>query len=121
MDTKNNIQLFHDTFQAFSQADILIAADVCYDINAIDCLVNVVKKFLAESPTSKQAIFATTKRNVATFEFFLETICKYGMKYTWLARNGDCESLQRIFEGNYTQKRFDIQICCIQIASIEES
>ena len=73
------------------------------------------------SPSSKQAIFASTKRKFETFEFFLETIRKHGMTYTWIARNEECESLTKIFEGNYVQKRSDVQICRIEVSSIQES
>lgn len=107
---------FDKTYRAFSEADILFAADVIYDITAIDDLIQVVRCFLTESPTSKQAIFASTKRNVATFEFFLETIRRHDMKYTWIARNEECESLKRIFEGNYVQNRCDVQICRIEMS-----
>ena len=107
--------------KAFLEADVLLAADVIYDINAIEDLVHVVKYFLSESPDSKQAIIASTKRNMATFEFFLETIAKYGMLYTWIARGEDCEALPRIFEGNFVQERRDVSICRIHTASFRES
>ena len=79
---RKRAHVFDDPFEAFSQADALIAADVIYDIDAIDHLVNVVKCFLVESPTSKQTIFAYTKRNAATYAYLLETILRYGMTYT---------------------------------------
>jgi hypothetical protein len=120
-DNENRFQISKSTFEAFSEADILIAADVIYDIDFIDALINVAKLFLMESPTSKQAIFVITKRNIATFEFFLETIGKYGMTYAWLARNEDWEGLKRIFEGNFAQKRSDVQICRIQMNSSTEN
>ncbi len=113
IDVESN-EAFDKTYRAFSEADILFAADVIYDIAAIDDLIQVVRCFLTESPTSKLAIFACTKRNVATFEFFLETIRRYDMRYTWIARNEECESLKRIFEGNYVQNRCDVQICRIE-------
>lgn len=109
---------FDKTYEAFLEADILFAADVIYDITAIDDLIKVVRCFLNESPTSKQAIFSSTKRHEATFEFFLETIRRHGMSYTWIARNEECESLKRIFEGNYVQNRCEVQICRIQMSSI---
>ena len=119
---KNEIisRQFDDTFEAFSRSEILIAADVIYDADAIDPLINVVKCFLAESPTSRKAIFSSTKRNAATFEYFLETIRKYDMTYTWLVRNEDCDSLVKIFEGNYIQKRSDVQICSIQLDTVQK-
>eukprot|EP00536_Pseudo-nitzschia_multiseries_P001968 jgi/Psemu1/301130/fgenesh1_kg.26_\ len=117
---KKGAAAFDDTMKAFSEADILIAADVIYDIASIDSLLNVVKCFLMESPKSKQAIFATTRRNMATFEFFLETIEKYDMFCTWLARNEDCDALTKVFEGNYLQGRHDVQICRIHMTDFEE-
>lgn len=111
-------EIFDKAYEAFLEADILFAADAIYDITAIDDLIRVVRCFLNESPTSKQAILSSTKRNIATFEFFLETIRKHDMTYTWIARNEECESLKRIFEGNYLQNRYDVQICRIQMSSM---
>lgn len=120
-DDEENVGASDATYKAFSEADILFAADVIYDINAIDPLLQVVRYFLLGSPLSKKAIFSSTKRNVTTFEFFLETIRKHGMTYTWIARNEECELLTKIFEGNYVQKRSDVQICLIEMPSMGES
>ena len=117
VDHEKYTQIRSDTLEAFKEADIIFAADVIYDIDDIDYLIRLIKCFLAESPALKKAIIASTKRNEATFEFFLETIQRYSMTYSWLARNEECEAFKKIFEGSYVQKRSDVQICLIQMAS----
>jgi len=120
VEIEKSIPVLDDTLEAFSQADILIAADVIYDINAIDHLIKIVQCFLNKSPKSKQVIFACTKRNIVTFDYFLETIREYDMTYKWIAKGEVSAALKRSFEGHYIQKRSDVQICCIQMASFGE-
>ena len=52
----------------FVDADILIAADVTYDVSVIEFLVNVIHSFLATNPLKKEVIFAI-------FGNRLETVC----------------------------------------------
>mmetsp|Transcript_12804 Transcript_12804/g.20614 ORF Transcript_12804/g.20614 Transcript_12804/m.20614 type:complete len:112 (+) Transcript_12804:715-1050(+) len=93
---------------AFRHADVLIAADVIYDITVIDSLVLVVKSFLEQDPRAKQTIFAITKRNMASFELFLNKIREHGINCSWLTKN--CASLPKVFECTFTQDRFDVQV-----------
>jgi hypothetical protein len=101
----------------FSRADILIAADVIYDIEVIDSLVGVVKSFLNESLSKKkQAIFAITKRNIASFELFLDKVQTYGIDCDWLITN--CASLPKVFECTFTQERSDVQVARLTIQDV---
>lgn len=121
VDHEEYTQIRSGTLEAFKEADIIFAADVIYDIDAIDYLISLIKCFLVESPALKKAIIASTKRNEETFECFLDTIQRYGMTYSWLARNEECEAFHKIFQGNYSQKRSDVQICLIQMASHKDA
>lgn len=98
------------TRAAFVRADILIAADVIYDTSEVDSLVRVVRCFLLESPTSKQAIFALTKRNERSFDLFLNRVRLHGIHCTWLAGGKDCDAFPKVFESAFTQSRNDVRI-----------
>jgi hypothetical protein len=101
----------------FSRADILIAADVIYDIEVIDSLVGVVKSFLNKSLSKKkQAIFAITKRNIASFELFLDKVQTYGIDCDWLITN--CDILPKVFECTFTQERSDVQVARLTIQDV---
>jgi hypothetical protein len=105
----------NDSMESFAAADVLIAADVIYDATAIDGLIEVVKLFLLESPTTKQAIFAITKRNLVSFGVFLDRLETNNISYVWLTDNHDCEALPQIFNCNFTQSRADVRICRLAI------
>jgi predicted nicotinamide N-methyase len=94
--------------QAFEGADVLIAADVIYDVKVIDSLVQVIHKFLANNHANKEAILAVTKRNMKTFQLFLNSINKQGFVCECLVR--DCSTLPKIFHCNFTQDRCDVLI-----------
>ena len=101
----------------FSRADILIAADVIYDIEVIDSLVGIVKSFLSESLSrTKQAIFAITKRNIASFELFLHKVRTYGIDCDWLVTN--CDTLPKVFECTFTQERSDVQVARLTVQDV---
>ena len=100
----------HDAvLSEFYSADVLLAADVCYDIAVIDSLVLVMQSFLQQS-TSKYALFAITKRNMTTFETFLGLLKKRHIKYEWVMRGSDCETIPQIFPCNFVQTREEICI-----------
>jgi hypothetical protein len=115
------------TLQEFTNAQILIAADVLYDVNVIDSLVMVVKRFLSvttatttttttsEKPSErlvvqkeKLVILAVTRRNVTTFGLFLDVMEQHGIGYRYLATN--CAEWPPIFGCNFPQGRGDVQI-----------
>jgi hypothetical protein len=122
------------TIQEFTNAQVLIAADVLYDVDSIDSLVKVVKLFLSGTSTvktrlnasqecplevvivekKKLVILAVTRRNVTTFGFFLNAIQKHGIGYTYLATR--CDVLSPIFGCNFSQGRDDVQI--VQLTNI---
>lgn len=117
----------HDfsTIQKFIDADTLIAADVIYNPDYIDKLVEVVKLFLIKRSSSslmelstshsREAIFCITQRNLETFELFLHALHSNGIHFNWIANGDDCEALPKYFEGNFVQRRSDIKICKLYV------
>ena len=66
-----------NSIEALSNADVLLAADVVYDIDSIPDLVATVRKLLRQVPhhpngvgNERVAIFTTTFRNTDTFALF---------------------------------------------------
>jgi hypothetical protein len=100
------------TMVAFQKAQILIAADVIYDVSVIDKLVLVVKSFLTQSSQEpqepKEAILAITKRKMSSFHLFLERVANHGICCEYLSTN--CDNLPKIFFCNFPQGRKDVQI-----------
>jgi len=107
---------WEDSMKALSKADVLLAADVVYDISCIPDLVGTVYKFLdmaveSDEMVERVAIFATTYRNKNTFALF-ETeldakniICKY---YS-------TNDLPTIFPCYFNQPRSDVRVCTMQM------
>jgi hypothetical protein len=85
--------------------DILIAADVVYDVGAIPALVTVARKFL-EGGKDRTAYFATTMRNERTFDLFINCLESEGVVYEEL-KGFDYEEL---FDTFWTQKREEIRL-----------
>lgn len=104
--------------ESFAAADVLIAADVIYDVTAVDGLVELVKLFLLESPPTKEAIFAITMRKLVSFGVFLDRLKTSNIVCDWLADNHDSEALPHVFQCNFTQSRADVRICRLTITSI---
>ena len=100
------------SIEAISKADVLLAADVVYDVNCIPDLVSTVSKFLNQAGESERiAIFATTYRNERTFSIFenqLEThqiVCEYKQSL---------EHLPNIFPCYWNQSRSDVRVCTMR-------
>lgn len=116
---ENDVAVFTDTLKAFSQAHVLIAADVVYDVSVIDHLVNVVRCFLRDSGKSNQVIFAITKRNKATFELFFDLLQECDITCKWIVKGEDCVAQKNIFECNLVQPFSDVQIFCFELIQID--
>jgi predicted nicotinamide N-methyase len=99
------------------EADLLIAADVIYDVSVIEALVAVIQTFLSENPEKKEVIHAITKRNLKTFEIFLQHLKNYNIRYDWIADGRYCANLPNAFKCNFNQPWSDIQIASLKIQS----
>jgi hypothetical protein len=106
------------SMESFLNADVLIAADILYDVVVIDSLVALVKLFLLQSPSTNEAIFAITKRNLVSFERFLNQVRMHSISCDWLASGDDCEALPHVFACNFAQSRAAVQIARLTMLSI---
>lgn len=104
---------------AFSDAEVLLAADVVYDIEEIPNLVATVRRLLqggkknnaATTPQlERKAIFATTFRNTATFALFSRKLHSEGIKCEYTDEKV-MESLPKLFPCYFHQPRKDVRIC----------
>lgn len=102
------------TKHPFWKAQVLIAADVIYDVNVIDSLVTVVKRFLTESSHVKEAIFAVTRRNHKTFSLFLEHLMTHKICCSYLLES--CENLNKVFRCKFSQDLGDVQIARLYVS-----
>ena len=62
-------------------ANVILAADVIYDLTVIEGLVDITRRLIFNSKQKEDVIvyFAITKRNEKTFEFFKEECLRNGM------------------------------------------
>ena len=71
---------FSDEQLQTMDADIILAADVVYDISVIEALTNVTSRLIFHNrkrkPSDVAVYFAVTKRNENTFAFFKEQCAK---------------------------------------------
>ncbi len=105
-----------ESVSSLFNAEVLLAADVCYLVDVIPSLVQTVKLFLQEQPDDEKhkcAYFATTLRNKKTFDVFVEHLLKNGIFCKFLDQD-KVEQLPNIFPSYYVQPRSDIRICKLQ-------
>lgn len=121
-----------DCVAALTEADILIAADVVYDITEVAALVASVRRFLDCPPNNtdtsadtkqnrddgfdKVAFFATTFRNENTFAFFEKELTNYGIKCSYASAETQ-NSLPYIFPCYFEQPRTDVRLCKMTIST----
>lgn len=103
----------------FSNAEVLLAADVIYDASQIPSLVRSVKVLLSSgsgddtidaAEEKRKAIFATTFRNGKTFALFTSELRREGISSNYVEKKS-IASLPDIFPCYFTQPRSDIRIC----------
>lgn len=109
----------HTSIQALSKANVLLAADVVYDIDCIPDLVSTVCKFLsqrkaADGDDEAIAIFATTYRNKSTFNLFEEELEKQNVGCAYYDQSM-IDDLPNIFPCYWNQPRTDVRICTMSL------
>ena len=106
------------SIQALSKANVLLAADVVYDVDCIPDLVSTVSKFLSQSKVAeddeKIAIFATTFRNKSTFNLFEEELEKNNVLCAYYDQSM-IDELPNIFPCYWNQPRTDVRICTMRL------
>lgn len=100
----------------FFDTDILIAADVVYDVHSLKDLVIVVQSFLIMAPELRKAIFGITRRNQHTFDSFIELLKEVGIDYEWIWKGEESQPLQELFPCNFVQKQTDVRIASLTLA-----
>ena len=104
----------------FVDADVLIAADVTYDVSVIEFLVNVIHSFLVTNPLKKEVIFAITRRNMETFKIFLRHLENKKVCCDWIASGRDCDDLPNMFKCKFNQSRSDVRIASLKLQSFND-
>jgi hypothetical protein len=97
-------------------ADVLLAADVVYDVHCIPNLVRTVKDFLSfgKRMENKKAVFATTYRNKNTFGLFENELEKSGIQCDYMSKQLQ-EELPNVFPCYFNQPRGDVRICTMKL------
>ena len=108
----------HTSIQALSKSNVLLAADVVYDVDCIPDLVSTVSKFLSQSKVAeddeKIAIFATTFRNKSTFNLFEEELEMNNVLCAYYDQSM-IDELPNIFPCYWNQPRTDVRICTMRL------
>ena len=102
------------SLNAYVNADVIIAADVVYDVDAIPSLIAAVHGLITGSK-NKYAIFSTTYRNKDTFKLFEEAIEKHGMKSCYI-EDSIISELPKIFPCYFDQRRDEVRISILTAA-----
>lgn len=106
---------------ALSNAQVLLAADVVYDMAMIPCLAQTVYRFLTSGEgTTKVAIFATTLRNKKTFTAFEQHLGDHRIECDYVDSD-ILESMPYIFPVYNVQPRSDVRICFMRLAKGKRS
>lgn len=101
---------------ALVDAQVLLAADVAYDIQGIPSLVRTVRHFLSSGEREKVAIFATTLRNRKTFDAFEQHLFDQDISCDYVESEA-LESMQYVFPVYNVQPRSDVRICFMRLSS----
>jgi predicted nicotinamide N-methyase len=95
------------------EAQVLLAADVVYDVCQIPDLVRCVKMLLSSSRDAK-AIFATTFRNEKTFALFTNQLHNEGIVSQFVDKEVIAKlPVPSIFPCYFSQPRSDVRICIL--------
>ena len=123
-------QLASVSLEISKSADVLIAADVVYNPDAIPALSRAVERLLSHTDSTctldsshdvpiheKIAIFATNFRNADTFAFFESEISGKGIECIYASRD-ELDAMPNIFPCYFFQPRTDVRICIMKVKDI---
>lgn len=97
------------TAEMIARADLLVAADVVYDVSAIPALVQTFKRFFLGS-LQKEILLASTMRRKETFAVLLDVLGKEGIDCKLKVDGNACAKLPVVFPMNFVQPRKDVNI-----------
>uniref|UniRef100_A0A7S1D5U4 Calmodulin-lysine N-methyltransferase n=1 Tax=Cyclophora tenuis TaxID=216820 RepID=A0A7S1D5U4_CYCTE len=98
-------------------ADVLLAADVVYDVSATKSLAKTVWRFLQDG-TNRIAIFATTVRNRNTFHAFEEALNELGISKSYETQD-NLASVPRFLPAFHLHPRSGMRVCSFTISTSE--
>lgn len=102
--------------ELIAQANLLIAADVIYDVSAIPALVKTFKRFLLENPqVAKEILLASTMRRQETFAILQQELIKERMGCRLQVDGTYCSKLPLLFPMNFVQPRSDVKIFALSM------
>jgi predicted nicotinamide N-methyase len=100
----------------FDGTDVLVAADVIYDVANLKHLVSAVHCFLEKAPDTRHAIFGITKRNMKTFDTFIELLLARGIVCDFRTTGEDHHHLPLLFPCKFNQVRTDVRIAFLSMS-----
>ncbi|KAL9658506.1 hypothetical protein ABK040_006046 [Willaertia magna] len=100
----NNLNTLQNIQQTVKNIDILLAADVVYDVEVIDCLAEMTSEIFKSNPQIK-IIFFVTKRNEKSFELFLNEMKKRNLN---VKQEYPVKDLKILFEHLYDRNHVRI-------------
>jgi len=99
---------------SIEELDLLLAADVVYDVSCIADLVKTVSKFLSCNPGEREriAIFATPFRKKSTFALFEKELERNHIVCTY---EPSLELLPNVFPCYWNQPRTDVRVATMRL------
>lgn len=111
-DLDNEVVQSMASLEALDEADVILAADVLYDVEAIKPLVEVMERSLCKPDNC--ALVASTVRNRATFNTFVEELTKHQISTNTLQVN--LNDIPKVFYTRFNQPRSDIRLFLLRAA-----
>jgi predicted nicotinamide N-methyase len=107
-----------ESCERIAQANLLIAADVVYDVCAIPPLVETFQRFFSDSKDdSKTILLASTMRRRETFAVLQDELKAKGMDCNVVADGEYCAKLPIVFPMNFVQPRKDVNIYALKVGN----
>ena len=116
--------------QEMTKANLLIAADVAYDTTVLPALARTVKRFLTTATTatnnnhqqpSKRALFATTRRNAATFQQLQDLLVKQQGLTCQTVVTPETKPPAILFPTKFHQARHEVALWLLTYDKAQES
>jgi predicted nicotinamide N-methyase len=107
-----------ESCEKIAQANLLIAADVVYDVCAIPSLVKTFQRFFSDSDKdddSKTILLASIMRRRETFAVLQDELKAKGIDCNVVVDGDYCAELPLVFPMNFVQPRKDVNIYVLKI------
>ncbi|GAX11363.1 hypothetical protein FisN_22Lh033 [Fistulifera solaris] len=105
-----------ESCERIAQANLLIAADVVYDVWAIPSLVKTFQRFFSDvKDDSKTILLASTMRRQETFAVLQDELKGKGIECKVVADGDYCAKLPIVFPMNFVQPRKDVCMYALNV------